>query len=134
MVQARVILKKNFSGRRKALTLCITLILHIDTAFGQEEPQNFEFDESLFLGTKYASGLTQLNKKNSITAGNYDAVDVLVNNKLFKRMSVQFIKDANSSEVYPCLSDELLTAAGVELGRENSTPPKNPMLPRLILP
>lgn len=126
MVQARVILKTNFSGRRKVLTLCITLILHIDTAFGQEEPQNFEFDESLFLGTKYASGLTQLNKKNSITAGNYDAVDVLVNNKLFKRMSVQFIKDANSSEVYPCLSDELLTAAGVELGRENSTPPKEP--------
>lgn len=89
---------------------------------------------NLFLGTKYASGLTQLNKKDSITAGNYDAVDVLVNNKLFKRMSVQFIKDANSSEVYPCLSDELLTAVGVELGRENSPLPKNPMLPRLTLP
>ncbi|CNE45442.1 fimbria/pilus outer membrane usher protein [Yersinia nurmii] len=111
----RVSLKKKFSGRQKALTLCISLILYTDASLAQEEPQGLEFDESLFLGTKFASGLNQLNKENAITAGNYDAVDILINNRPFKRTTVKFIKDADSSEVYPCLNDELLTAAGVEL-------------------
>lgn len=112
---ARASVKRKFFGRKKALTLCIALILHVDTAVAQDEPQNLEFDESLFLGTNFASGLNQLNKENSATAGNYDAVDVLVNNKPFKRTTIEFIKNADSSEIYPCLSDEFLTAAGVLL-------------------
>jgi outer membrane usher protein len=120
MRPARIILKKKISRRKKVLTLYIILILHVDVVLGQEAPQDFEFDESLFLGTKYASGLNQLNKENSATAGNYDAVDILINNKLLKRTTVKFIKHADSSAVYPCLSDEFLTAAGIELVSKNS--------------
>ncbi|MGH1476597.1 fimbria/pilus outer membrane usher protein [Yersinia proxima] len=123
---SQVVLKKKFSGRKKALTLCMTLVLHVDAVLAQEEPQNLEFDESLFLGTKFASGLNQLNKEDSVTPGNFDAVDVLINNKQFKRMTVKFIKDADSSEVYPCLSDEFLTAAGIELANNNNTAPTEP--------
>ncbi|WP_186373492.1 fimbria/pilus outer membrane usher protein [Yersinia rohdei] len=127
----RACLKKKVFSRKKALTLCITLILHVDAVFAQEAQQDLEFDESLFLGTKFASGLNQLNKENAITAGNYDAVDVLINNKPFKRATIKFIKDANSSEVYPCLSDEFLTAAGIELTHQNSTAPQEPHPPEV---
>ena len=98
---SQVVLKKKFSGRKKALTLCMTLVLHIDTVLAQEDPQNLEFDESLFLGTKFASGLNQLNKEDSVTPGNFDAVDVLINNKLYKRTTIQFIKNADSPEDFP---------------------------------
>lgn len=118
--QGRIVLKKKFSGRKKVLALCITLIIYTGAVYAQEGQPDFEFDESLFLGTNYASGLAQLNKENAITAGNYDAVDVWVNNKLFKRMSVKFIKNTDASEVYPCLSDEFLTTAGVALSNKNS--------------
>ncbi len=120
---SQVVLKNKFSSRKKALTLCITLVLYVDTVSAQEEPQNLEFDESLFLGTNFASGLNQLNKENAVTPGNYDAVDILINNKSFKRTTVQFIKNADSSEVFPCLSDELLTAAGIELADKNTAAP-----------
>ncbi|ELI8099250.1 fimbria/pilus outer membrane usher protein [Yersinia enterocolitica] len=123
---SQVVLKKKFSGRKKALTLCMTLILHVDTVLAQEDPQNLEFDESLFLGTKFASGLNQLNKEDSVTPGNFDAVDVLINNKLYKRTTIQFIKNADSPEVFPCLSDEFLTAAGIELANKSNTTPKEP--------
>ncbi|CNK64680.1 fimbria/pilus outer membrane usher protein [Yersinia alsatica] len=120
-------LKKMLSGRKKAFTLCMTLVLHVDAVLAQEESQNLEFDESLFLGTKFASGLDQLNKENSVTAGSYDAVDVLVNNRPLKRMTIKFVKNADSSEVYPCLSDEFLTAAGIELtNKDNIAPQKSP--------
>ncbi|EMX8402117.1 fimbria/pilus outer membrane usher protein [Yersinia enterocolitica] len=123
---SQVVLKKKFSGRKKALTLCMTLVLHVDTVLAQEDPQNLEFDESLFLGTKFASGLNQLNKEDSVTPGNFDAVDVLINNKLYKRTTIQFIKNADSPEVFPCLSDEFLTAAGIELANKSNTTPKEP--------
>ncbi|CNH27929.1 fimbria/pilus outer membrane usher protein [Yersinia pekkanenii] len=123
---SRIAPKKKFSGRKKVLTLCITLILHVDTALAQEESQNLEFDESLFLGTNFASGLNQLNKENSVTAGNYDAVDVLINNKQYKRTTIKFVKDADSSEVYPCLSDEFLTAAGIKLTSKDGAIAKEP--------
>ncbi|MDR5020131.1 fimbria/pilus outer membrane usher protein [Yersinia rochesterensis] len=126
----QVVLKKKFSGRKKLLTLCITLVLHVDTVLAQEDPQNLEFDESLFLGTNFASGLNQLNKENSVTPGNYDAVDVLVNNKLFKRTTIKFIKNADSSEAYPCLDDEFLTAAGVELSNKVESANKNNTTPK----
>ncbi|AJJ62802.1 fimbria/pilus outer membrane usher protein [Yersinia aldovae] len=125
---ARVVAKKEFSARKKALTLCITLILHVDVVLAQEEPQSLEFDESLFLGTNFASGLNQLNKENSVTAGNYEGVDVLVNNKQFKRTAIKFVKNADSSEVYPCLSDEFLTSMGIELIDKNSTDTNEPSL------
>ncbi|ANI30062.1 fimbrial protein [Yersinia entomophaga] len=127
----RVSLKKKFSGRKKALTLCITLILYVDAPLAQEEPQDLEFDESLFLGTKFASGLNQLNKENAVTAGNYDAVDVLINNRLFKRTTVKFIKNADSSEAYPCLNDEFLTAAGVELTAKGDSLSRQPNTPEI---
>ena len=120
MRDTRVNLKKTFPGRKKALTLCMTLVLHVNAVLAQEESQNLEFDESLFLGTKFASGLDQLNKENSVTAGSYDAVDVLVNNRPLKRTTIKFVKNADSSEVYPCLSDEFLTAAGIELTNKNN--------------
>ncbi|HDL7100924.1 TPA: fimbria/pilus outer membrane usher protein [Yersinia enterocolitica] len=123
---SQVVLKKKFSGRKKALTLCMTLVLPVDTVLAQEDPQNLEFDESLFLGTKFASGLNQLNKEDSVTPGNFDAVDVLINNKLYKRTTIQFIKNADSPEVFPCLSDEFLTAAGIELANKSNTTPKEP--------
>ncbi|EKN3738265.1 fimbria/pilus outer membrane usher protein [Yersinia enterocolitica] len=123
---SQVVLKKKFSGRKKALTLCMTLVLHVDTVLAQEDPQNLEFDESLFLGTKFASGLNQLNKEDSVTPGNFDAVDVLINNKLYKRTTIQFIKNADSPEVFPCLSDEFLTAAGIQLANKSNTTPKEP--------
>lgn len=123
---ARATLKNKFSGRKKALTLCITLILHVDTVLAQDDSKNLEFDESLFLGTNYASGLNQLNKENSVTEGNYDAVDVLINNKQYKRTTIKFVKDADSSEVYPCLSDEFLTAAGIELTSKDGSVAKEP--------
>ncbi|EKN3948183.1 fimbrial biogenesis outer membrane usher protein [Yersinia enterocolitica] len=123
---SQVVLKKKFSGRKKALTLCMTLVLHVDTVLAQEDPQNLEFDESLFLGTKFASGLNQLNKEDSVTPGNFDAVDVLINNKLYKRTTIQFTKNADSPEVFPCLSDEFLTAAGIELANKSNTTPKEP--------
>ncbi|EKN6025017.1 fimbria/pilus outer membrane usher protein [Yersinia enterocolitica] len=122
----QVVLKKKFSGSKKLLTLCITLVLHVDTVLAQEDPQNLEFDESLFLGTKFASGLNQLNKEDSVTPGNFDAVDVLINNKLYKRTTIQFIKNADSPEVFPCLSDEFLTTAGIELANKSNTTPKEP--------
>lgn len=123
---ARATLKNKFSGRKKALTLCITLILHVDTVLAQDDSKNLEFDESLFLGTNYASGLNQLNKENSVTEGNYDAVDVLINNKQYKRTTIKFVKDADSSEVYPCLSDEFLTTAGIELTSKDGSVAKEP--------
>lgn len=118
---SQVGLKKKFSDRKKTLMLCMTLVLHVDTVLAQEASQNLEFDESLFLGTNFASGLNQLNKANSITPGNYDAVDILINNRLFKRTTIQFIKNIDSQEVYPCLSDEFLTAAGIELANKNNS-------------
>lgn len=121
---SQVALKKKCSDRKKTVVLCMTLVLHVETVLAQETPQNLEFDESLFLGTNFASGLNQLNKENSVTPGNYDAVDVLINNRLFKRTTIQFIKNPDSQEVFPCLSDEFLTAAGVELVNKNNSKPQ----------
>lgn len=126
---ARIIFKAKFSGRKKALTLCISLILHVDTVLAQEASQNLEFDESLFLGTNFAAGLSQLNKENATTAGNYDAVDVLINNKQYKRTTIKFVKDTDSSEVHPCLSDEFLTAAGIKVIGSDSAMEKEPHVP-----
>lgn len=102
-------------GPGKCVFVCLVLFLSISEALAEDTSNDYEFDESLFMGSKFAEGLKQFNEASTTSPGHYDSVDVYVNNHFVKRDAITFILTPPATDATPCLSDELLLAAGILL-------------------
>ncbi|WP_083654767.1 fimbria/pilus outer membrane usher protein [Burkholderia sp. SRS-W-2-2016] len=76
----------------------------------------YRFDSRLLLGSPLrVTDIERFNKANTTEPGTYET-DLYVNDVFFERRTIEFRKSANA-QVQPCLSDTLLDAAGVLVGK-----------------
>ena len=100
--------------RTKLKYLSAMIMLGLQSSLVLGEQQEFYFDSNMFLGGTNENVLDRLNQQDALLPGQY-SVDVLVNNKLYKKLPVEFVENSADGKVYPCLNDEVLVSAGIIL-------------------
>ncbi|MHA7847504.1 fimbria/pilus outer membrane usher protein [Serratia sp. D1N4] len=112
MRQGKAVLVNSPINGARLKPLALLLGLLIPQAFAATTNSQFEFDDSMLVGSaKEQKSIARFNQANTIEPGTYQ-VDIFVNGDFFTRKSLQFTA-GEQGQVSACLSEDMLLDAGI---------------------